>query len=505
MRSLLLTFLIPLSLLAQAASMHIQVKAPTYAGEQVQLYRCMDLVTFRLEPLSSTTLDATGNGTLDADVEGTWKGNLRIGGVTAELLLRAGRYHIEISAPEPNSPRSADGGVRVDPLFLGLDPLDINALVTDLNVRLDAFIAQDLATDQDAGMEAIGQARRGEVAMRPDTSKGHRDLFLSPRWSPARVDTFERKLRRFYEEVDDPWFKEDLDYGIASLYLGPRITDRELFDRFIKDKPVLYDVPEYMRFTGSLFEDQLMRLTVGNDREQVLRFIHRSQTDSLKALLARNDLLKDDRSNELVLMTSLYQQQGNEQLDRAGILGILKDIEARSRYPEHRNIAANMVWDLTAMHAGTRLPSIILPDAAGTPVLLDSLIQGPTCIVVTSGRSVHGEREMVALEALYKTYSSYVRFIGIGLDGSPDALRAVLEAHPDRQWTWLYAGKNTRFLDEFRITTIPTLYFIEDGLLANPPSILPSKGLAPLLYRIKVKVDEEERFKPDLQRMPPKR
>ncbi len=44
--------------------------------------------------------------------------------------------------------------------FLDLDPLDINALTTDVNERIDAFVAEDLATDEVAGMQAVDIQRK---------------------------------------------------------------------------------------------------------------------------------------------------------------------------------------------------------------------------------------------------------------------------------------------------------------------------------------------------------
>lgn len=505
LRSLFLLF----PLVLHAAPVTVHLSAPTYAGERILLYRCTDLFTPRTELLADTRIGADGRAVLEADVTGTTKAMIRVGVVVGDLWLRPGTYHVEMPAPDPAKPRSINGTTRVDLLFTGLDLLDVNALVTDLNERLDAFVAEDLATDEAAGMQALDIVRsrpatEGGGRLHPDTAKRPGTLFITPGWSEARVDTFERKLCRFYAEVDDPWFQADLEYGLAGLRFGPRANDRALFERYLKDKPVRYDVPEYVRFITSFFAEHLMRYPFRSDPDRLTAFIRQAEIDSVKALLVRNDFLRDDaRLRELVLMNELYADHGGQLFDRDGILRMLEQLSTSSAFPEHRAIAANMVWDLTAMHAGATLPSLTLPDPEGAVVPLDSLLQGPVCLMVTAGWCSYCEEEMVAAEQLYKEYGAYVRFIAISLDRSMEALKGQLKAHPGRKWTWLFAGDDPVLMDALRIRSVPTFFLLNGRVLAHAPAPPPSAGLGAILHGIRVRTDEEHRIKPD-RGMPPR-
>src|SRR5690606_4862469 len=134
-----------------------------------------------------------------------------------------------------------------------------------------------------------------------------------------------------------------------------------------------------------------------NQTQQFQEYLRASRTDSLKALLAEHDFLRDDRLNELVLLNELYRNQANALFDRNGVLGVLSDIRHHSAYVQHRQIAANMLWDLTAMSRGTELPMVDLLSATATPVALDSMLQGPTCLVVTKVGNAYSDQELAAL------------------------------------------------------------------------------------------------------------
>ncbi len=505
MKILLLGILLPFGLALSAAPVSILVHAPTYPDQQVVLYRYMDAFTLRKEPIAHGRTDAKGTVTLNAEVEGTERALLRIGDVGADLFLRAGSYHVQMPAPRAGQAIPISGTARADLVFLDLEHLDVNAMVSDLNERLDAFVAEGLATDQEAGMEAVAKERSGTGTMVRDTARKQPDLFLSPRWSEARVDTFTRKLRKFYAEVKDPWFQSDMEYGIAGLRLGPRTTDLALFDRYLKDKPVLYDVPEYTRFFTAFFADHLMRFPFRTDTDVLLKNIHEGRTDSLKTLLAKNDFLKSPRLNELVLMTGLYAEQGNAQFNRAGILKVLEDLKDRSAFPEHRAIAKNMLWDLTAMTPGTPLPELALIDTSGSTAVIDNLFQGPVCLMITGTRGAYGEQELSALEKLRAEYDGYATFIGIALEDSPAQLTKWLRTHPKSGPNWFVPADRQELLDALRVRNVPVLFLLQGRELTASPGPLPSQGLAAVLHSIKVKVDEERKLRPDRGVPPPRR
>lgn len=484
-----------------AGGVRIELNAPDYTGERVLLYRYMDLFTLRTELMGQATIDAQGNAVLDGGVTGTVKGTIRIGAVNADLWMRPGTYHVEFPLPAPGTPRSLNGTTEVALRFNELDPLDINALLADLNARLDDFVAQDLGSDRAKGMQAVDIENR---TLHVDSST-HRPgtLFINPVHRAARVDSFERKLRGYYNEVKDPWFWQDLDHGIAGLRFGPHENDRALFDRYLKDQPVRYDVPEYVRFVSSFFEEHLMRHPFRTDEAALTAAVNEGRAEDLMALMARHAFLQDPRLCELVMLMELYAHYHGKVFERSGTMRILKSVAETSRFEEHRPIARNMIWDLTAMRNGGSLPPLVLRDLNGEQVRVDTALHDASCLVITASWCTYCEQEMVALEALYKEYGTYVNFIAISLDRSPADLRAYVDAHPGRSWPWYFGGDDPTMMDLLRIRTVPAFFLLNGNTLAQSPAPPPSNGMAAIFHRIKVQAEEQNKLRPD-QGPPPR-
>jgi len=487
---------IAISLMSAALSAQqavIQVSAKAYAGQPIVLYQYDDLFTLRTSRLATALISDAGSATLSATVKGTAKLRLRVGEVFADLFARPGaRYDVEFNPPPKGTARSVSGTARTALLFHGLDALDPNALTSDLNARLDAFVSEDLATDQAAGMQAVDVQRRtapSDSAQRPAT------LFVMPTWSKQRVDTFEHKVRRYYREVNDPWFDRYLHNSFAGLRHGPRVNEEELFRDWIAGRPITYDDPELVRLLRSFYNEHLLLAQRFNAME-LGRAFALGDADSLKALLARNEFLRDDdRRCELVMIDLLHQQYNGKVVMKPGARSMLQQVAARSKYPEHRAIAQNMIWDLTAMQVGERLPPMRLEDPRGKEASLDSLLDGPVCVVLTASWCTYCEQELQALEKLNDEYGAYVRVIAISLDQDDESLRRYLSVRPGMRFHWLRAAADQELRDDLRVKSLPTFYLLNDGVLAHSPAPLPSRGLGAQFNQAKVAAEKGARIK----------
>lgn len=475
----------------------LRVEAPAHAGQAAVLYRYDDLFTLRLVRLADAILDESGHAEISADVSGTARLRLRIGNVHGDLYARPGAaYRIGVEPQDARLAKTISGTARVDLLFLGLDPLDVNALTSDLNARIDEFIAEDLATDQAAGMQALPVVRKD--AATPDTARRPPTLFVMPTWSKARVDSFEARVRNFYRDVQDTWFTHYLDYSFAGLRHGPRVNDDELFKQHLASKPVIYDDPEYVRFVRSFFAEQLA-LADRHHGAAVQLALERGDADSLKAVLVRYDFLKDERLREVVMIDLLHQQHhgsvvSRNSASRNGALGILRQVAERSTYAEHRRIAANALWDLTAMHVGERLPHARLHRINGEAVVMDSLLKGPVCVAVTAAWCTYCDQEVEGLEQLQRQLGDTVPVIAILLDERIDDARHYAERH-GAGIRWLHAEAERQLRDDWRIVSLPAFYLLNDGVLARSPAPPPSRGLGAVLHQAKTRSAHDARVK----------
>jgi len=481
------------SLMMQAGSFTIHVTARGFGENVVSLYRYDDPFTMRTVLVARNLLGPDGKAMLAAEVEGTIEVQLRIGNRIADLFVRDGQV-LHVEPRMLNTPNSMNGTTRMGLDFTAIDPLDVNALTTDVNERIDAFIAEDLATDQAAGMQVV-DIQRKDGAEKPDSAARPPTLFVTPILSEAQLDTFEMKLRRFYAEVEDPWFGHYLDHSIAGLRLGPQVNERKIFDTYLKGKAVDYDDPEYVRLLRNLFANGLQQ--VGRYHgDSLLMLAEQENVKGLQQLFQRNDFLRDDdRLAELVMMDQLYLNHAGRFVAPHHAEGILRNLSMGSRFDEHQKIAANMLWDLTTMRVGSKLPDVRLEDERGQPVELNDLMTGPVCIMVTAGWCTYCAPELAGLAQLNTEYPGVVKTIAISLDRSLEDFNACKKTAPKNDIVWLHALAEQDLREQWRLRNLPVFYLLNDDMLARSPAPAPSQGLGALFLHAKVNAENKDRIK----------
>jgi len=419
---------------------------------------------------------------------------LRIGERTADLYVEPGSdLHVAL-APLPGA-LSLNGTSRMAITFTGMDPLDVNALSSDVNERIDTFIAEDLATDEPAGMQAL-EIKRKEGGTVEDSTKRPPTLFVTPLLSATKVDTFTTKLRRFYADVKEQWFSHYLNYSIAGLYVGPRTKDSDQFKNFLEGKPVLYNDPEYVRFIRNFFSDQLDQLARTHG-DSLNLLASDGNAEGLRKLFQRNDFLRtSDQLAELVMIDQLYRKYPMDLVDQNATEKILANVGSSSSWPEHRTIAGNMLWDLTAMKPGSVFPQgLRLETPSGTPADLESLLVGPVCIALTAGWCTACGPEIAGLIKLDNEYPGAIKVVVIGLDKSLEEFNAARKNSKDNKLTWIHATAEQELREQLRVRSLPMFYLLNGNELARSPAPLPSEGLGALFHQAKVAADQKVRVK----------
>ncbi|MCB0763746.1 MAG: thioredoxin-like domain-containing protein [Flavobacteriales bacterium] len=493
MRYLFLLPALALHLAARAGSFSITVSTAGLDADVVTLYRYEDLFTQRTKRLARAMFSEANTATLSGEVSGTTKVQVRIGERSADLFIRPGSdLHVEASPAK--GPRNIGGTARLELLFKDLDRMDVNALVADVNERIDAFLADDLATDAARGMQAVDIQRKAGNGAR-DTTQRPPTLFVTPVLSQERVDSFAGKLHRFYADVQDPWFAGYLEHSIAGLQFGPRVNDRSVYERYIKGGPVRYDDPEYVRTIRTLFDGALVQ--VQRQWAHALdSALDNGPTDSVVALFRRNDFLRDEPLlAELVAMDQLYLHYHSRIVRPEQAISFLRGVSTGSSAVEHRAIAMNMIWDLLTMRPGTTLPAMRLEDGAGHEVALDSLLKGPSCLVLTASWCTYCDLEMTGLEQLAQAYPGVMTIVVIDLDEDLETMKRYRRSHPERSFIWLHALAEQQVREDLRVRSLPTFLVLNDTVLAHAPAPLPSNGLGAVFQQAKVAREKQERIK----------
>ena len=454
------------------------------AGEEVLLYALADPFTDRPMLLDQDRFGADGTARLLAPVDRRTRSVLRLRTGRALLYLEPGSsYSVALEQAPEQGARSIGAANALPIVFKDLDILDINALVGDLNERLDAFLAEHIAGDETAGMEALGQVRRSGSGARDST--GARTWGLLPGLSASAIDSFAGRLDRFYAEIDDPWFHAHRRYAVAGLYQGPRSNDRDLFDRFLQETTVRYDDPEYVRFLRGVFQEHLRTHPFRRHGDAFLDLVERGDVGAIDSLLKENDLLLDDRLRELVMLDQFYLGYHDALFHRDGIRAILLDLTSRTE--------------------GDGLPDLELTDLQRRAYDLDLADSGMTCLAVVASWCTYCEVELGAFEALAKEYTGVSRFVVIGLDSSLAAWGRFASRRDREHVEWAWSPGALALMDQLRLRALPGFFVLEGDLLDQVPAPRPSEGLAALLHRRRVELQQRGRIRFGSEAPPPPR
>lgn len=503
MKRVLLFFLLPLAL-PVAAQVDLHLSSATRGGSEVVLYRYDDPFTRRTVRLTGTRFDSSGHALLRADIQQRTKAFIALGDGGLDLFLDPGKtYSITLEDVGGAGARSLSTTARTPFVLNDLDPLDINALVSDLNERLDAFLAEDLATDAVAGMQAVRVVKQkgpanDTVPRRPPT------LFVVPDLSDARVDTFEQKLRRFYADVEDPWFQRHVELAVADLRVGPRTNNGALYDRYLKGHPPATDDAQYVMLLRNIFGESLRSRLHQQQPMVVKRVIAKAKIDSLQLLFAEDDRLEGDAATrELVMLDELYREFHSGLFDRKGIRSILEQASKEGSSEATRKIAANMVLDLTSMGIGDVLPAMDL--ALDQGMHLDSILKGPVYMMTLASWCTYCEQQLVALEALASEYHPYFTFLVVGTDADQADWHRFVEGRAPSPIVWAWAKDRSRAMEDLRIRSVPAYFLLNGDRIARNPAPAPSEGLAAILHKARTQAQEEKKIKFGDGEAPPRR
>ena len=486
MRNLVLILSLGILGMKQATATRIHVEAPTYIGKTALLYGYEDYFSLRTAVIAHGQVNDSGKVVLDIDVKNISLVKLTINHVTADFFIEPQRtYEIRFDDPAAGVAKTIGGNTKVNPVFLSLDRFDINALLTDMNTRIDAFIVAEYGKQKVADQQVV----KAELVH----SKEHLDT-ISVRLPsfPARIDTFETKVTNFYSEVDHPFFKEQLRYALAQLRIPKEHTRKLLFERYLKEQPIQYGSPEYVKFFKKFFHRYLLQYVYRKKPEELVTAIAQSDKAQLMALLQENDFLKDDELAELVLYLELYMEYANESFSKRGI----KQILLTKRSDAIGMIGANCWAELSDMAAGSMFPTDI---ELWSPVNAisyntDTLQKGYVYLAISASWCSYCAQETSAITALSKEYGKYVDFVLIGLDEEVDSYRDNQVMQPAGVEAF-YAGADPLIFDKLRLRSLPAFYLLKDGVIIQAPAAPPSQGVGREFHRIKTAAQVGEKIK----------
>jgi len=449
-------YLVFFILLITSGTFHGQVSidgnAPSFKGKYVSILEIEDYVTYTYKKLGRQKVDSSGHFSFQLNVDKAFKAILEIEDKSSILYIdpatKAYKIHL------PSGKNSAESNVKL--VFEDLPDNDLNALILEYNLRADNFMFGDSL-----------------YVLKCIKSNNFKEYNL-------QLDKFKDSLISYYKPVKNEYFHNYIRYSIASLEqisTGKEIVINRInvFNNYIKEKPILYDNDAYMQFINQFYENSLKLPVKGGKDKLYLAINNHASLSMLNEIFINDVFLKNAQMRELIMIKGLGEEYYYENFIKENILKLIAEIGQNSLYPENRIMANNTLALLTNLQIGYKAPNFSLITSKGDSISRDSLKGKYIYIGFWASWNESSLLEMEIAQKLYKEYGKYVEFISISVDKDESAYLQYLKEHPKLKWHFAHYQGDIGLITDYRIKNLPEYYLIDpEGKILQAPAARPS-------------------------------
>ncbi|MDQ3111469.1 MAG: TlpA family protein disulfide reductase [Bacteroidota bacterium] len=444
-------------LFAQKTTCTVYGLAPGREGHVIGAYIYDDYITHTELKLAEGIVGDSGKFSLEVEVTGVTYIFLRCNKVHGFLYAEPGRK-VELVFPERDYKAQVNPDVDyVVPMMVYIsDSTDMNFLADDYNIKFDKFWRKNF-----------------EYFARKD--------------SLIVLDTFHMQMNRHYVNVKNPYFLPWMNYGLASMEDGIFQSQKRTGFKYVLNKPIYYHNSEYMEFFNNFFQNYMYKWSARKEGAQMLYAVNNLISyDSLLSSMKRLPWVENDTLRELVMLKGLFESYNNPAFNARNILAIAQQASTRSRIPEHRRIARNIISFYTKMKRGTLAPHFVGVNKLGVEIDPIEKYKGRYIYIFFFATwNTHSMSEFRYMEELQKKYGKQIEFVSISLDPDTNAFKAFIKANPKYKWTILHFDFNEKTKSDYNLFGVPAGFIIDpEGKLYVSPADNPSGDLEYNLYRI---------------------
>lgn len=450
-----LFFLCFISLSLAAQNITIKGKAhASLAGKEVVLHDYTDYLSYTKTREAVDTIDANGYFELSYQSHLTKPVQISVGNLTGKLYIQPD-FVYGIYFPEKDSAEDKRGDVEipVDISVYSKDSTELNALIIDFNILYN-HLFEDVYDNK----------------------------YLSPATIYQRLDSLQAIARKRYKKLEKGYFKDYVEYSIATLNANASRNRNFLIARYINKKPVLYDNYEYMEFFNTLFKDYLKVFATSRNGGNIYNSINAfADYKDLWAQFKSDKLIANDTIRELVVLKGLSEFYYSPDFSKSAVLSLIEQFNRDTKIPRHQKMSQTLLQNIYQLQPGAQAPDFRAIDRTGKAVALSDFKGKFVYLGFFSTNSVNSLKEMPKTADLRKKYGDKVVFISISLDDSLQTFKNYLKANPKFDWTILFNnsemnGATAR--DHYNVKGVPAFFFITpQGQLVQSPAPSPSEGM----------------------------
>lgn len=450
---IILSFLF-VSFLIQAKPVKIFGNAPEYKSYEITFYKQTDYITKAAVPVCSTKSDTSGNFSLEFEVDITTEIYTILGIYKAFIFVEPGKKY-EVVLP-PRSDKTLIHELNLyfeeEEMTLGIkesDEHELNYMIYSFNNEFETFVAESFNW-----------------------------LYIFK--DKPTVDSVEKELDKKYPSGKNDFFDDYKYYKYAMLrYFVYERNRLYVTNKYLKDKPILYNNPAYMHFFTQLwngYSTTEYSEGIGNKIYQSIIF---GKSPTLAKKYFRESIaLRDNAMCELILLIGLHDAFEKPAVyPRRALFQTLDSIALVGESPQLKIMAQNISKSAETLEIGDVPIKFSLPDKNKTFYSLEDFKGKFVYLNFCRSESYTCMQDYLLLQTIKETFPEDLEIVTVSYDESYDVFKSFLYRNKDYTWTFLYAEDEKHLIDNFNIKAIPAYFLIDpSGRLAVDPTLSPDQG-----------------------------
>lgn len=435
-----------------AQNVRINGSTTNAVGKKIRLFTYTDYISELPKKLDETIIDASGKFTLKTSIGDTYYAWLQIDQYKAELYLEPNNeYSITIlpfdfASDEKIAPFMDKRKLQIE--FNNPSLTDLNQLTARFNVIYNDFILTYF----------------NDLYKRRDKSK---------------LDTLNNKITKEFQEVNNAYFNNYIKYRIAGIeQMGSLTSQKKLYQKYIENKPILYNNIEYMIFFLQFYEKFIFNGNHNVNDTELKHYINETKDyTKLMDSLGVDNYVRNEVVREIVFLQGMKDIYYSKKYDESGIIEILRKFSVKSKFKEHKQIAQNLIASFNSLNIGSRAPDFKLQDIKGKVYTLNSFKGKYTYLCFFTTWCGGCMPEVEAIRALKAKYNKDFNFVCISIDKEIMTLDFYLQKKK-YDWYFLHYGGNIELLENYSVSTFPIFLLLDkEGNILKYPAIKPSEDI----------------------------
>ncbi len=297
------------------------------------------------------------------------------------------------------------------------------------------------------------------------------------------------KLKKFidsmdvkYKSITNPYFTQYKEYKMAVLMSTAHYKSRNtMYQTFLKNKPILYNHPQYMAFFNSFYTG-VMNGLYKSGRYPGLKnaFLDGTSIDSVLTAIQKEETGGDKDLTELVCMKGLFEIYYNPEFNKTNVEKLAIELKEKTVNQQIKDIVSYFLMITGRLKPGNPAANFEGKDTEGNVHQLSEYQGKYIYLTFFSTDDAASIREVTAIKSLYDDYRKEVTFISVCSSCTYSSLQAFI-AENKLKWTFLIIDPAAE--SAYEVITYPTAFLIDkEGKFAYSPYYLPSAGASKRLF-----------------------